>query len=150
MQVRELNQITPEIRANLVTEEKKSNFEPERGFQRQMNNIGKAEYEKYILELTDKISRQGEIVAKKVDIKELQKYKEYVTELLHETAANAYTFHKSDRFDVRGRRKTLSVIKKVNQKLDEMTSEVLSEQTDNIKLLQMLGDVRGMLVDLFL
>jgi uncharacterized protein YaaR (DUF327 family) len=43
-----------------------------------------------------------------------------------------------------------AVVKRINQKLDEMTAEVLREQTDNIRLLSIVDDIRGMLVDLLL
>jgi uncharacterized protein YaaR (DUF327 family) len=40
------------------------------------------------------------------------------------------------------------VIRSINEKLEELTREMLSEQRDNIRILQMVDDIRGLLMDL--
>ena len=62
--------------------------------------------------------------------------------------SNAYSLHKDGRHTARGR--TLALIKKINAKLDEMAQQVLCEQADNLKIMGMAEEIRGMLVDLYL
>ena len=52
-------------------------------------------------------------------------------------------------FDAKGRRNVMVLIKKVNVMLDEMAQQILQEQSENIRLLEMVDDIRGMLVDIF-
>jgi uncharacterized protein YaaR (DUF327 family) len=134
----------------MPAEEKRPAEKPALEFKRQLTDLKQSDYEAYIRDLTQKINAQGETVARKCDIKELQKYREMITELLNETVSNSYAFSKTSQFDSKGRHKVYAVIHKVNSKLDELTEEVLKEQSDNIKVLGIIDDVRGLLVDLFL
>ena len=150
MRVKELNQTSNELFMSIPADDKRS-FKPAvLEFKRQLTSLSEANYERYIRELTDKIFEQGGIVAKKADIGELQKYRQLITQLLNETVSNAYVFSKTDKFDARGKHKVFASIRKVNEKLDQLTAEVLNEQSDNIKMLGIIDDVRGLLVDLFL
>ena len=42
------------------------------------------------------------------------------------------------------------MIRTINEKLEELTREILSEQQDNLRILQMVDDIRGLLIDLFM
>lgn len=150
MRVKDINLKSTEILKNTATDEKKCMRPHPFEFHRQVTSLSKANYEKHIKDLTDQIYKQGAIVAKKVDMNELQKYRELITQLLNETVSNSYVFSKLDKFDSRGRHKVFAIIRKVNEKLDELTAEVLKDQSDNIRMLNIVDDVRGMLVDLFL
>jgi uncharacterized protein YaaR (DUF327 family) len=52
--------------------------------------------------------------------------------------------------DRRGRHKVFAVIKKVNEELDDLTREVLTDEKDRIKILKKLDDIKGLILDLFL
>lgn len=119
-------------------------------FQDEMQNKGRRDYELYMGELKEKIYRQGEMVAKRADLSEYQKYRELISELISETISNSYSFCKLSQFDARGRHKVYAVIRKVNQRLDEMAAEVLKNESDRIKLLDIADDIRGLIVDMLL
>jgi uncharacterized protein YaaR (DUF327 family) len=53
-------------------------------------------------------------------------------------------------FDAKGRHKVNFVIRTINENLEELTREILSEQQDNLRILQMVDDIRGLLIDLFM
>ncbi len=132
------------------TEERPNPGGAQHNFQRHLRDSHTSEYEAYIQELTEKISAQGELLGKKVDVAEFQKYRELITQLFHEAASNSYAFSKADKFDQRGRHKVITMIRKVNQRLDEIAAMVLKSEADNIELLHAVDDIRGMLVDMFL
>ena len=77
-------------------------------------------------------------------------YRRLIAELLDVTASNAYVCTKTSAFDTKGRRNVFVLIKKVNDRLEEMAQEILSEQKDNIRLLEMVDDIRGLLLDILL
>lgn len=150
MRVKDINQTSNDILKSITADDKRSERKSTLEFHRQITSLNNSNYEMHIKELTDKIFEQGEIVAKKVDINELQKYRELITQLLNETVSNSYVFSKTDKFDARGRHKVFAIVKKVNEKLDKLTAEVLKEQSDNIQIMSIIDDVRGLLVDLYL
>jgi len=117
-------------------------------FSRHMMDFSQAQYQKYIEDLKDRIFRQGEAVKQKADIGAFMQYRKLIAELLEVAAGNAYACSKTTSFDTKGRRNVFVLIKRVNAKLDEMAQQILSEQRDNLHLLEMVDDVRGLLVDI--
>lgn len=119
-------------------------------FKRQLTDMSDEGYRRHINDLITEITRQGELLGKRADIKELQKYRGMVTELLNETVSNAYAFSKNNAFDSRGRHRVYAMIKKVNLDLEQLTEEVLKEQSDNLRVLDLVDDIRGLLVDIYM
>jgi len=100
--------------------------------------------------LMSQIEKQGEQLAKTMDVKELRNYKKLISEFMNEVVNNALKFTKHSHFDRRGRHKIYAVVKKVNAKLEELSREVLKEERDNIKILESIGSIKGMLLDLYM
>ncbi|MGI6175379.1 MAG: YaaR family protein [Christensenellales bacterium] len=150
MRIKDVNKIPRDTSRLAPTEEKKSSSGFNQSFHRQLSEVNAAEYEEHIKDLTQRIYQQGEIVSKRVDLAEYQKYRELITELLNETASNSYLFCKMNKFDARGRHKIFAVIRKVNSKLDELAAAILEEEADNIRTLEIVDDIRGLLVDMFM
>lgn len=119
-------------------------------FRAKLTDLQGSQYEKYIENLAGDIVKQGEIVAKHADLREFHKYRELIRRLVDETASNAFSFSKFRKFDGRGRNKTFAIIKRINEKLDEMTQELLKNETDHIALLRSVDDIRGMLLDMLM
>jgi len=150
MKVKQIQTAPSELQWQAALEDRHKVQKPDTSFTRHLSNQNEQFFEQRIKELTDRIQTQGEVVTKKADLAEFQKYRQLITELLNETVSNAYSFSQSERFDARGRHKVCTLIKKINGKLDEMAKEVLHEQADNLKLLNMVEDIRGMLVDMYM
>ncbi len=123
---------------------------PEMAFTRHITSLNEENYQRHINDLVTAITEQGEKLGKRADIKELQKYRELITELMNETVSNSYVFTKNNAFDARGRHRVYAMIKKVNKDLDLLAEEVLKEQSDNLKVLDLVDDIRGLLVDIYL
>lgn len=119
-------------------------------FSRHMMDFSQAQYQKYIEDLKHRIFAQGETIKKKADVSEFMQYRRLIAELLEVAAGNAYACTKTSTFDAKGRRNVFVLIKKVNARLDEMAQEILSAQSDNINLLDMVDDIRGLLLDILL
>jgi uncharacterized protein YaaR (DUF327 family) len=119
-------------------------------FSRHMMNFSEAQYRKYIEDLKDRINRQGDAVKQRADIGAFLQYRKLIAELLEVAAGNAYACTRTSAFDAKGRRNVFVLIKQVNAKLDEMAQQILTEQQDTIRLLEMVDDVRGLLLDILL
>lgn len=150
MKVADINHIVSDNKERYVVADKQSVSGHSTAFYRQLTTLNETQYQRYLQELQEKIFKQGEKVKQKADIGALQEYRQLIGELLGEAAGNAFACVKTSAFDVKGRHKVYLVIRNVNEKLEELTREILSDQKDNLRLLQMVDDIRGLLVDLFL
>lgn len=107
-------------------------------------------YEQKLRELVGKISEQGEKLSKRIDIGELRIYKKMVSEFLDEAMNHSFKFSKQSFLDRRGRHRVYAVIKKINEELDKLTADVLNEEKDNLKILQRVDDIRGLILDMIM
>lgn len=150
MKVLDVNKAFSETRSQYQASEKLCGESKGLEFHLQMTSLSEGAHQKYITELQDKIMRQGNALKQKASLEEMQQYRSLITELIRETVSNSFEHKRTGAFDTRGRHKVFVVIKNINEKLDEMTKEILSEQQDNIKLVDMVDGIRGLLVDLLL
>ena len=100
--------------------------------------------------LISDIEKQGEHLAKSMDIKELKNYKKLISEFMNEVVNNSLKFSKQSHFDRRGRHKVYALVKKVNAKIEELSREFLKDEKDNIKILESIGSIKGMLFDMYM
>ncbi|MDD3705452.1 MAG: YaaR family protein [Clostridiaceae bacterium] len=100
--------------------------------------------------LMSDIEKQGENLAKTMDIKELKKYKKMISEFMDEVVNNSLKFSKQSHFDRRGRHKVYALVKKVNARIEELSREFLKDEKDNIKILESIGHIKGMLLDMYM
>lgn len=100
--------------------------------------------------LMSDIEKQGENLAKSMDIRELKKYKKMVSEFMDEVVNNSLKFSKQSHFDRRGRHKVYALVKKINARIEELSREFLKDEKDNIKILESIGHIKGMLLDMYM
>lgn len=109
-----------------------------------------ADLETRLNKLMSEINRQGEQLGKNMDIKELKQYKKLITEFLDEVVNSSLKYSKHNQFDRRGRHKVYAMVKKVNAKVEELSREFLKEEKDNIKVLESIGTIKGILLDIYM
>lgn len=119
-------------------------------FQARLMKIEGDTQEERIRNLAQAIFEQGEKLGKKVDIRELKKYKQLISTFLEEAVGTSCKFSKDSFLDRRGRYRVYATIKRINEEIEELTKQVLSSESDNIKILQKLDDIRGLIMDIFL
>ena len=131
-------------------DEKRNAAGTEVSFRSNLKYAASSNYEMRIRELADSIAKQEEKLGKNIDIMELMIYKKLISEFLGEVVGDSYRFFKRSFLDRRGRHRVYALIKKINEELDMLTKEVLSEQKDNIRILQRLDDIRGLIMDILM
>ncbi|NLP14685.1 MAG: YaaR family protein [Clostridium sp.] len=119
-------------------------------FRSHLQHFDDLTHEEKIRFLVSQIEEQGRKLSKRIDVRELKIYKRLISEFLDEALNNSHLFSKDSRLDRRGRYKVYATVKKVNQQLEELTKQVLSSEEDNIKILQRIEDIRGLILDLIL
>ena len=96
------------------------------------------------------IEKQGKHFASHIDVSELKAYKRLVMEFLNEAVRSSSRFSKDSFLDRRGRHRVFSTVKTVNEKLEQLTKDVLSSEKDNLAILGRIEDIRGLILDLVL
>mgnify|MGYP004704648549 CR=1 FL=1 len=99
-------------------------------------------------QILDEVDEHGGNLEDKFTVDGLFKYKDAVSRFLTAVVSNMFEFKKNDFFYNKGGRDVLTVVNKVNGKLEEMTSVFLSNQNDRLSALTLIGEIRGMLLDL--
>ncbi|MGI6123128.1 MAG: YaaR family protein [Acetivibrionales bacterium] len=96
------------------------------------------------------IEKQGKHLSSHIDVSELKAYKRLVMEFLDEAVRSSSRFTKDSFLDRRGRHRVFSSIKIINEKLEQLTRDVLSSERDNLAILGRIEDIRGLILDLVL
>jgi uncharacterized protein YaaR (DUF327 family) len=97
----------------------------------------------------NEISEQGERIAKKKDIKDMRRYRSLIKDFMNEIVSRSHAFSRENFLDRKGRHRVYGIIRLVDQNLDELAEELLKEQKDNLSILQKIGDIRGLILDIF-
>ncbi len=117
-------------------------------FESVLRETGQAESRATLNSLLERITEQGERIANRRDINDVKKYRQLVSEFLDEAMRSTYQADRDRSFDGRGRLREYSTVKKINAELEELTGTVLDDQRSNLDILNQLGTIRGLLVDL--
>lgn len=96
------------------------------------------------------IKEQGERLAKRLNLQELLRYKKLVAQFLNKVVNEMFQLKKNSSWDYRGRHNIYALVKKVNDRLEELTEEIINSQKDQLFVLSCVDDIRGLLLDLFM
>jgi uncharacterized protein YaaR (DUF327 family) len=139
------------IAGTTAKEDRKSDITSNRlSFEDTLKNKEEQDVTARLNRLMSDIEKQGENLAKNMDIKELKKYKKMVSEFMDEVVKNSLKFSKQSHFDRRGRHKVYALVRKVNAEIEELSREFLKDEKDNIKILESIGNIKGMLLDMYM
>lgn len=117
-------------------------------FKNKLNEIEQEHIREQLKVLYDKIETQSGKLQDKLFIEDLVQYKKLVKEFLDITVNNSHVFYKENSLDRRGRHRVYSLVKKVDNELDELTKDFLNIEDNRIKILKRLDDIKGMLLDI--
>lgn len=131
-------------------EGKKVSGTNEGSFQKLVTQVEEKSLDQRVNELVGQIAEQGEKLSQRIDISELRAYKKLITEFLDVAVGNSRKFSKKSCLDRRGRYKVYATIKRINEELDLLTEDVLKNEKDHIKILQRLGDIKGLILDMLM
>lgn len=97
----------------------------------------------------EQIHRQGERLARSMTVRELREYKMLVKRFLEETARKGVGLRETRGWDRRGRTKRYQLLEEIDQSLLSMADELLATENGKIEILAKIGEIRGLLINLF-
>ncbi len=113
-----------------------------------VKNIKEDQLQEKLSALMKDIEEQGAKIAKHMDIKDMKKYRSTVKEFMNEIVSRSHEFSRENFLDRRGRHRVYGIIRQVDKNLDELATELLKEEKDNLAILGKIDDIRGMLIDI--
>lgn len=94
------------------------------------------------------IQTQGELLAKSMTIRDLRRYKEMIRQFLEDTVRRGIGMKEIRGWDRRGRSKRYKLLQQIDAALLSLADELLDSEEGRIKLLQTIGELRGLLINL--
>lgn len=98
--------------------------------------------------MVDQIQAQGERLAKAMTVRELRQYKLLIRKFLEETARRGVGLRDTKGWDRRGRTKRYKLLEEIDGHLLAMADELIDSEQGKIDLLQRIGEIKGLLINL--
>jgi len=105
--------------------------------------------EEELKRLMGDITKQGEKVARFRSFKDLARYKRLVKSFVEESVQYGMDLKQSHSWSMDGENRKLTLVRSVDEKLNELTDAVLQQETKSIDVLGIIGEVKGLLVNLY-
>ena len=113
------------------------------------SNIAESELQARLNTLMEEITMQGERLYKKRDVKDMRHYRGLIKEFLNEVVTHSHSFTRENFLDRRGRHRVYGIIRLIDENLDQLAQELMKDEKDNLAILSKIGEIRGLLLDIF-
>lgn len=114
-----------------------------------VSRIEEQDLQNALTNMMEEITRQGDKLAKHRDIKDMKKYRALIKDFLNEVVNRSHAFSRENFLDRKGRHRVYGIIRLIDENLDQLAQELVKDEKDNIAILNMIGEIRGLLLDIF-
>lgn len=114
-----------------------------------VSHIEEAQLQERLTAMMEQITMQGEKLSKHRDVKDMKRYRGLIKEFLNEIVGRSHEFSRENFLDRRGRHRVYGIIRLIDQNLDELAQELVKDEQDNLSILAKIGEIRGLLLDIF-
>ena len=113
-----------------------------------VSHIEEQELQARLSTLMEEITMKGNKLAKKRDIKDMKKYRGLIKEFMNEIVSRSHSFSRENFLDRKGRHRVYGIIRLVDENLDELAQELMKDEQDHLTILNKIGEIRGLLLDI--
>ena len=113
-----------------------------------VSHIEEQELQARLSTLMEEITMQGNKLAKKRDIKDMKKYRGLIKEFMNEIVSRSHSFSRENFLDRKGRHRVYGIIRLVDENLDELAQELMKDEQDHLTILNKIGEIRALLLDI--
>ncbi|MBP3422112.1 MAG: YaaR family protein [Lachnospiraceae bacterium] len=113
------------------------------------SNIAEEELQTRLSSMMEEITRQGDRLSKKMDVRDMKKYRSLIKDFMNEVVNRSHKFSRENFLDKRGRHRVYGIIRQVDDTLDELARELMKDEKDHLSILGKIGEIRGLLLDIF-
>ena len=113
-----------------------------------LSHIEEEKLQESLTRMIREITTQGSKIAEHMDIRDMKLYRSMISEFLGEVVANSHKFSRDNYLDRRGRHRVYGIVRHVNQKVDELARELIREEKNHLAILEKIGEIEGLLLDI--
>ena len=110
--------------------------------------ITEADLQARVDALLNDITAQGNRIAQHMDIRDMKKYRGLVKDFLNEVVYRSHKFSRENFLDRRGRHRVYGIVRLIDKNLDELASELVADEKDHLAILEKIGEIKGLLLDI--
>ncbi|NHC42932.1 YaaR family protein [Bacillus sp. MM2020_1] len=118
-------------------------------FQKIINTYSKELTKDHLQQILQEVDQQGQRLSENPTFSELRKYKDLVKQFMGEVTKNGVGLYQTESWDPYGGNKTLKTIQVLDRKLIELTDHVLNQQNAGLSILDRIGEIKGLLINLY-
>ncbi|AGK55391.1 YaaR family protein [Bacillus sp. 1NLA3E] len=118
-------------------------------FQKIINSYSKDLTEEHLQKMLLELDQQGKQLNENPTFAELRKYKDLVKKFMGEVTKNGVGMYQTESWDPYGGNKTLKTVQVLDRKLIELTDHVLNQQNSSLSILERIGEIKGLLINLY-
>ncbi len=113
-----------------------------------MSNIEEADLKERLSGMMNEITMQGDRIKKRKDIADMKKYRGLIKDFMNEVINRSHKFSRENFLDRRGRHRVYGIIRLMDKNLDELAEELIKGESDNLTILNKIGEIEGLLIDI--
>lgn len=113
------------------------------------SNIAEEELQVRLSSMMEEITRQGDKLSKKMDVRDMKRYRGLIKDFMNEVVNRSHKFSRENFLDKKGRHRVYGIIRQVDNTLDELARELMKDEKDHLTILGKIGEIRGLLLDIF-
>lgn len=114
-----------------------------------VSRIEEQDLQNALANMMEEITRQGDKLAKHRDIKDMKRYRGLIKDFLNEVVNRSHAFSRENFLDRKGRHRVYGIIRLIDENLDQLAQELVKDEQDNLAILSKIGEIRGLLLDIF-
>ena len=133
------NKQIPSVKTSEITASFKTSME---------NQSSKMKLDQLTRLLSD-IEAFGKRLTKSRNFKDLARFKGLVKRFVKEAVDSGLSHETSKSFDLYGNSRTLGLVKEIDDKLIQLTEEMMDQEKPAIDLLKRIGEIKGSLINIY-
>ena len=118
-------------------------------FQKIMRTISKDLTQDRLHQLLQDVDTQGQHLSENPTFNELRKYKNLVKQFMGEVSKSGIGLYQTETWEPLGGSKTLKTVRTIDRQLIELTDHVISQQSNSLSILERIGEIKGLLLNLY-
>ena len=112
------------------------------------SNIEEQDLQVRLNSMMEEITRQGDRLSKKMDVRDMKRYRSLIKDFMNEIVNRSHKFSRENFLDRKGRHRVYGIIRQVDDTLDELARELVKDEKDHIAILDRIGEIKGLLLDI--
>lgn len=100
--------------------------------------------------LISDIEQQGKRVSVSRTFKDLARFKSLIKSFVEEAVDNGLDVEQERGWNMEGYARTLSTVQEIDTKIIELTQMVLDKQRNSLDILEKIGEIKGLLINLYI